>query len=136
MLIGYRFFYGLAEPLLLAAGKALPDGCADDQNIRNGGMLIDDVIVRYLIMAGAVETRRIVFCPVYDPALESGIEFAVGDRRGRSAQLTNQPDGHDTRLNPDFHASHIPGSVKGRSEEHTSELQSRGQLVCRLLPAQ
>src|SRR5690625_730488 len=27
MLIGYRFFYGLAEPLLLAAGKALPDGC-------------------------------------------------------------------------------------------------------------
>src|SRR5690625_7374571 len=27
----------------------------------------------------------------------------------------------------------IPDSEKGRSEEHTSELQSRGHLVCRLL---
>src|SRR6266508_2029618 len=27
---------------------------------------------------------------------------------------------------------HLPG-VDGRSEEHTSELQSRGHLVCRLL---
>src|SRR5439155_26294837 len=26
-----------------------------------------------------------------------------------------------------------PGMLKGRSEEHTSELQSRGHLVCRLL---
>src|SRR5439155_24561840 len=25
-------------------------------------------------------------------------------------------------------------SLKNRSEEHTSELQSRGQLICRLLP--
>src|SRR5690625_5465458 len=27
----------------------------------------------------------------------------------------------------------LDGSVTGRSEEHTSELQSRGHLVCRLL---
>src|SRR5207253_4595752 len=27
----------------------------------------------------------------------------------------------------------IPGAAGGRSEEHTSELQSRGHLVCRLL---
>src|SRR5215510_3647915 len=27
----------------------------------------------------------------------------------------------------------LPGGPQGRSEEHTSELQSRGQLVCRLL---
>src|SRR5207253_10968849 len=27
----------------------------------------------------------------------------------------------------------IGGGARGRSEEHTSELQSRGQLVCRLL---
>src|SRR5207253_8073340 len=26
----------------------------------------------------------------------------------------------------------IGGGIEGRSEEHTSELQSRGQLVCRL----
>src|SRR5690625_6025413 len=30
----------------------------------------------------------------------------------------------------EFLADHVPA---GRSEEHTSELQSRGQLVCRLL---
>src|SRR5690625_5352731 len=28
---------------------------------------------------------------------------------------------------------HVPWSLADRSEEHTSELQSRGQLVCRLL---
>src|SRR5690625_5454646 len=27
----------------------------------------------------------------------------------------------------------IPGGIPARSEEHTSELQSRGHLVCRLL---
>src|SRR5437660_7923877 len=29
----------------------------------------------------------------------------------------------------------IARAIASRSEEHTSELQSRGQLVCRLLPA-
>src|SRR5207244_9308884 len=28
----------------------------------------------------------------------------------------------------------LPADLKGRSEEHTSELQSPDQLVCRLLP--
>src|SRR5690606_41284365 len=31
-------------------------------------------------------------------------------------------------------AAHPSGSLKHRSEEHTSELQSRENLVCRLLP--
>src|SRR5207253_9789797 len=31
------------------------------------------------------------------------------------------------------HVDHHIGAMKGRSEEHTSELQSRGHLVCRLL---
>src|SRR5437870_6608462 len=36
---------------------------------------------------------------------------------------------------PPFHLSHTTSNLKdpGRSEEHTSELQSRGHLVCRLL---
>src|SRR5690625_6525461 len=35
---------------------------------------------------------------------------------------------------PDFHLIQIPDSADHvRSEEHTSELQSRGHLVCRLL---
>src|SRR5207253_10133405 len=32
-----------------------------------------------------------------------------------------------------FQPSGLAGSFYGRSEEHTSELQSRGHLVCRLL---
>src|SRR5690625_6961623 len=32
-----------------------------------------------------------------------------------------------------FHADNVAPSLLGRSEEHTSELQSRGHLVCRLL---
>src|SRR5437870_6576056 len=32
-----------------------------------------------------------------------------------------------------LHLYRMGGSGDGRSEEHTSELQSRGQLVCRLL---
>src|SRR5258706_11296511 len=40
------------------------------------------------------------------------------------------------QLFPPFHAAGAPGSasgVEGRSEEHTSELQSLTNLVCRLL---
>src|SRR5437870_10125246 len=37
------------------------------------------------------------------------------------------------RDGPDDLAGNLPGRVGRRSEEHTSELQSRGHLVCRLL---
>src|SRR5690625_6446310 len=37
------------------------------------------------------------------------------------------------RLIPDARIGIGHGQMKGRSEEHTSELQSRGHLVCRLL---
>src|SRR5437870_7540316 len=43
--------------------------------------------------------------------------------RGAEDQERDDPD-HDQLLEPD---------VEHRSEEHTSELQSRGHLVCRLL---
>src|SRR5699024_12690975 len=39
---------------------------------------------------------------------------------------------HDEALIPAFKAN-IPVEIKNRSEEHTSELQSRFDLVCRLL---
>src|SRR5690625_5900194 len=37
------------------------------------------------------------------------------------------------RLRPVAFAYGLPVDTNGRSEEHTSELQSRGHLVCRLL---
>src|SRR5690625_3119718 len=36
-------------------------------------------------------------------------------------------------LNPEARTIEVKQACYGRSEEHTSELQSRGQLVCRLL---
>src|SRR2546430_7363293 len=51
--------------------------------------------------------------------------FRSAFRRGHSA-VGRQPDtGHLT--------SPSPGSLPTRSEEHTSELQSQSNLVCRLL---
>src|SRR5690625_6219060 len=37
------------------------------------------------------------------------------------------------RPKEDAHTSLAAGGINARSEEHTSELQSRGHLVCRLL---
>src|SRR5215208_2924714 len=47
-------------------------------------------------------------------------------RSARSARLTFAPTARRSRCWP-------PRSAACRSEEHTSELQSRGHLVCRLL---
>src|SRR5207253_7976117 len=44
------------------------------------------------------------------------------------ARVEASEQGSDTR----FIVTNLPGRAK-RSEEHTSELQSRGHLVCRLL---
>src|SRR5258706_8527872 len=38
-----------------------------------------------------------------------------------------------TNVRPRFDFGYSPGSNRGRSEEHTSELQSLTNLVCRLL---
>src|SRR3712207_8722945 len=55
---------------------------------------------------------------VAEMALRGGRNGAVSDPRGRRAGLRTSTRGHRSRP---------------RSEEHTSELQSRQYLVCRLL---
>src|SRR5712664_4563105 len=50
---------------------------------------------------------------------------------GRRGGVSNSDDG---RLDVKFSAPGVPGAgTDPRSEEHTSELQSRSDLVCRLL---
>src|SRR5207253_4214720 len=56
----------------------------------------------------------------------AAVEQPVADLRGKrvAAPLLERTRGHDVG---------VPGETQYRSEEHTSELQSRGHLVCRLL---
>src|SRR5436190_16175342 len=55
----------------------------------------------------------------------------------RSELLSRRRGGRDARLEEDGLGGANPGAelnlVPGRSEEHTSELQSHSDLVCRLL---
>src|SRR3712207_7671790 len=62
---------------------------------------------------------------------------AVGDvalvqQHGGQA-LAQQPPGDGRAHQPAAHHDRVEGFVPHRSEEHTSELQSRQYLVCRLL---
>src|SRR2546429_4924017 len=55
---------------------------------------------------------------------------------GRPAPLRAHPDAPGSSTRTDFSHSSVgpfPGRLVYRSEEHTSELQSRLHLVCRLL---
>src|SRR2546429_4253525 len=51
----------------------------------------------------------------------------------RHGNLPPQPRPHFRRRSPRTAAFHGAPAQRGRSEEHTSELQSRLHLVCRLL---
>src|SRR5690606_40716114 len=52
---------------------------------------------------------------------------------GRSAGKTGAPAGGISGVIPGGAVRRLRRQVSGRSEEHTSELQSRENLVCRLL---
>src|SRR5206468_8589616 len=59
-----------------------------------------------------------------------------GGRRGHAGQPGNHPGfacAQPGLRNPTHLAYRSPSRPSGRSEEHTSELQSRSDLVCRLL---
>src|SRR5207253_9779687 len=65
--------------------------------------------------------------------LDEGVGDREGDRRGHAEQdglqaRTGLPGPGDEQEGSGAH-----GRAADRSEEHTSELQSRGHLVCRLL---
>src|SRR5690554_1552435 len=61
----------------------------------------------------------------------AGAEDAGGQQRG--IHRTGLADGQGSDGNPGGHLHYRQQRVDARSEEHTSELQSRPHLVCRLL---
>src|SRR5207302_11389968 len=69
----------------------------------------------------------------YTTLFRSLVDASFSSRRCRSHA---QSSARSTRLSSGAGAGHRPGSPaagRERSEEHTSELQSRENLVCRLL---
>src|SRR2546430_8632032 len=56
---------------------------------------------------------------------------AGGGHRSASDHLTNRA--FEMRFAVNHHLQHPKESMRTRSEEHTSELQSQSNLVCRLL---
>src|SRR2546427_8941486 len=64
-----------------------------------------------------------------DPAVR------MGDRPARRYRVHDRPEPQPERQDrgDDSNRDHCEGTVRQRSEEHTSELQSQSNLVCRLL---
>src|SRR5690606_40382539 len=66
------------------------------------------------------------------PPLFTRRAAARGPADAAAAGVARRGSGPGT-LPPGAHAGALPRASRGRSEEHTSELQSRENLVCRLL---
>src|SRR5690625_6644618 len=68
---------------------------------------------------------------VIQPAIaqDAGIRVAIAE----SGPIEHHLQVYGRLVTPPTHQAQIRARFPGRSEEHTSELQSRGHLVCRLL---
>src|SRR5207253_3655199 len=98
------------------------DGCVDHQEgIADGET--HAFFTRLMDEAGAMLWGRVTYemMESYWPAVARGDEEAPPSMREWAVKLEVKP-------------KYVVSSTRNRSEEHTSELQSRGQLVCRLLP--
>src|SRR3712207_8757497 len=72
----------------------------------------------------------------YTTLFRSGVRDRVEEAEVAEADEVARPRGERDPLPDERAAPPLPGRgrrVEGRSEEHTSELQSRQYLVCRLL---
>src|SRR5437660_2222182 len=70
-------------------------------------------------------TTEIYTLSLHDAFRSDCVQFSCRARRGRRQVVTHPVEQHD--------GGRVVFPTQPRSEEHTSELQSRGHLVCRLL---
>src|SRR5437870_13348652 len=68
---------------------------------------------------------------LYTLSLHDALPIYPGSRIGTRSGGSGGPRSESHRA--DIRGESLPGGFRSRSEEHTSELQSRGHLVCRLL---
>src|SRR5699024_11707090 len=95
--------------------------------------------------ANAADGRRLCLCQlggVIERALPwiacqfgKAAGFCLGGFQPSARKRQIQPTASTENLGqyPGSHGQSVPGADPSRSEEHTSELQSRFDLVCRLL---
>src|SRR5690242_21319214 len=87
----------------------------------------------YTTLFRSREHARFNLWAVVQPRVREDVQDAAGSARLRVRGAVDNPrdPGEDDR--PGAHRARLEGDVEGRSEEHTSELQSHVNLVCRLL---
>src|SRR5690625_636992 len=91
-----------------------------------------------------MKKSRIIFFERYYPSanmilikdrsptlIDTGFGSDVQDTERLIKDADVSPEELHLIVNTHYHSDHVGGN--SRSEEHTSELQSRGHLVCRLL---
>src|SRR5437870_9269564 len=102
----------------VGVGEVLDDDRAGPEQIGPNLHVLDDLLAK-----GQVWMRPI------DAAVDDG----HADTSPRDSELGPDPIGPDERNTLVEEIVELTVVVDRRSEEHTSELQSRGHLVCRLL---
>src|SRR5699024_11689170 len=83
---------------------------------------------KLMSLRASTTTTLSSFCPMAPPAVESTAFFNERDFASKMGKST-----HALYVSIETMVLLKPSSSHGRSEEHTSELQSRFDLVCRLL---
>src|SRR3712207_1069823 len=104
--------------------------------IRKAIVILDDVgveTVLTLAFAAQVAAYALPVDPVSDPRLHLAIDERVIVETGTVVQMPGNPNGSRAARTVVVRQSKASARPSARSEEHTSELQSRQYLVCRLL---
>src|SRR5690554_6179338 len=133
------------KPKNEAAIKAIVDAVSEDIPVQIGGGIRDlDTIERYLdngisyVIIGTAAVKNPGFLRDACSAFPGNIIVGLDARDGKVAtdgwsKLTRHDVLDLARKFEDYGVESIIYTDIGRSEEHTSELQSRPHLVCRLL---
>src|SRR2546427_12440846 len=133
---------GHAEAALAGVGEDADHVGAGLRRIL-GGVLQDERESGAALPHGGAELRPVRVGPEralrHDERSRLRIERGAGDKGGvqRARQLLpggeRRPEGYDLAEAPAGVTGHLEERLDERSEEHTSELQSQSNLVCRLL---
>src|SRR5215510_15611218 len=91
---------------------------------------LDDGVLRRVVTASSVACLRMFFFLMIRRPPRSTLFLYTTLFRPRPGRARHPGAGH---VRPAAAGRDLAGAARARSEEHTSELQSRGQLVCRLL---